>query len=137
MLLEVALGCWLGKSETPERPTGSSYYMSNIGALIIRVGFVGPLIIRIGFPLKGYYKGSIRVLSYRGLNNSIRVAQYTIITGRNPQNTPGSLLRPLYCCNDIAILLVSQVKFQSNRTWEFPKIGGTLFWGPYNRDPTI
>ena len=22
-------------------------------------------------------------------------------------------------------------------TWEFPKIRGTLFWGPYNRDPTI
>ena len=21
--------------------------------------------------------------------------------------------------------------------WEFPKIGGTLFWGPYNQDPTI
>ena len=20
---------------------------------------------------------------------------------------------------------------------EFPKIGGTLFWGPYNEDPTI
>ena len=21
--------------------------------------------------------------------------------------------------------------------WEFPKIGGTLFWGPYNKGPTI
>ena len=21
--------------------------------------------------------------------------------------------------------------------WEFPKIGGTFFWGPYNKDPTI
>ena len=21
--------------------------------------------------------------------------------------------------------------------WEFPKFGGTLFWGPYNKDPTI
>ena len=21
--------------------------------------------------------------------------------------------------------------------WEFPKIGGTLFWGPDNKDPTI
>ena len=21
--------------------------------------------------------------------------------------------------------------------WEFPKIRGTLFWGPYNQDPTI
>ena len=21
--------------------------------------------------------------------------------------------------------------------WEFPKRRGTLFWGPYNRDPTI
>ena len=21
--------------------------------------------------------------------------------------------------------------------WEFPKILGTLFWGPYNKDPTI
>ena len=23
------------------------------------------------------------------------------------------------------------------RVWEFPKIRGTLFWGPYNKDPTI
>ena len=22
-------------------------------------------------------------------------------------------------------------------TWEFPKIRGTLFWGPYNKDPII
>ena len=21
--------------------------------------------------------------------------------------------------------------------WEFPKIRGALFWGPYNKDPTI
>ena len=21
--------------------------------------------------------------------------------------------------------------------WEFPKIRGTLFWGPYDKDPTI
>ena len=21
--------------------------------------------------------------------------------------------------------------------WEFPKIRGTVFWGPYNKDPTI
>ena len=21
--------------------------------------------------------------------------------------------------------------------WQFPKIRGTLFWGPYNKDPTI
>ena len=21
--------------------------------------------------------------------------------------------------------------------WEFPKMRGTLFWGPYNQDPTI
>ena len=23
------------------------------------------------------------------------------------------------------------------RMWEFPKIRGTLFWGPYNKDPII
>ena len=22
-------------------------------------------------------------------------------------------------------------------TWELPKIRGTLFWGPHNKDPTI
>ena len=22
-------------------------------------------------------------------------------------------------------------------TWDFPKMGGTLFWGPYNTDPAI
>ena len=21
--------------------------------------------------------------------------------------------------------------------WEFPKIGGAIFWGPYKKDPTI
>ena len=25
----------------------------------------------------------------------------------------------------------------TKRIWEFPKIRGTLFWGPYNKDPTI
>ena len=25
----------------------------------------------------------------------------------------------------------------SGATWEFPKLRGTLFWGPYNKDPTI
>ena len=25
----------------------------------------------------------------------------------------------------------------AGKTWEFPKIGGTLFGGPYNKDPTI
>ena len=29
-----------------------------------------------------------------------------------------------------------QVGFLGSR-WEFPKNRGTLFWGPYNRDPTI
>ena len=23
------------------------------------------------------------------------------------------------------------------QTWDFPKTRGTLFWGPYNKDPTI
>ena len=25
----------------------------------------------------------------------------------------------------------------SSSMWEFPKIRGTLFWGPYDKDPTI
>ena len=24
-----------------------------------------------------------------------------------------------------------------NITWEFPKLRGTVFWDPYNKDPTI
>ena len=24
-----------------------------------------------------------------------------------------------------------------SKIWAFPKISGTLFWGPYNKDPTI
>ena len=27
--------------------------------------------------------------------------------------------------------------FPVKEIWEFPKIGGTLFWCPYNKDPTI
>ena len=26
---------------------------------------------------------------------------------------------------------------ESRDMWEFPKIRGTVFWGPYNKDPTI
>ena len=28
-------------------------------------------------------------------------------------------------------------KSQASTIGEFPKIRGTLFWGPYNKDPTI
>ena len=28
-------------------------------------------------------------------------------------------------------------RIPKNPIWEFPKIRGTLFWGPYNKDPTI
>ena len=27
--------------------------------------------------------------------------------------------------------------YHFNSTWDFPKIRATLFWGPYNKDPTI
>ena len=26
---------------------------------------------------------------------------------------------------------------ESPATWDFPKIRGALFWGPYSKDPTI
>ena len=29
------------------------------------------------------------------------------------------------------------VQRQGEHIWEFPKIRGTLFWGPHNKDPTI
>ena len=29
-----------------------------------------------------------------------------------------------------------QIQADANR-WQFPKIMGTLLWGPYNKDPTI
>ena len=25
----------------------------------------------------------------------------------------------------------------TSHKWDFPKIRGTFFWGPYNKDPTI
>ena len=28
-----------------------------------------------------------------------------------------------------------QTRIHAVALWEFPKIGGTLFWGPYNKDP--
>ena len=28
------------------------------------------------------------------------------------------------------------VDSRSQRIWEFPTIRGTLYWGPYNKDPT-
>ena len=33
--------------------------------------------------------------------------------------------------------LVDKTEVISIFIWEFPTIGGTLFWGPYNKDPTI
>ena len=34
--------------------------------------------------------------------------------------------------------LISEVRYTDpTGIWEFPKIRGTLFWGPYNKDPTI
>ena len=37
----------------------------------------------------------------------------------------------------MAIAYVDAVWVWCFRIWEFPKIRGTLFWGPYNKDPTI
>ena len=28
-------------------------------------------------------------------------------------------------------------RLSDTATWEFPKIRGTLFWSPYNKNPTI
>ena len=36
----------------------------------------------------------------------------------------------------IQILLTGQL-IMPGEIWEFPKIRGTLFWGPYNKDPTL
>ena len=41
---------------------------------------------------------------------------------------------------DITVELKSPKEhYQLLRTpiWEYPKTGGSLFWGPYNKDPTI
>ena len=35
------------------------------------------------------------------------------------------------------IHLVTKSHDPPSAIWEFPKIRGTLFWGPYNRDPII
>ena len=35
-----------------------------------------------------------------------------------------------YPCTKIRVLVKGVM-------WDFPKIGGTLSWGPYNKDPTI
>ena len=37
------------------------------------------------------------------------------------------------------LLLTARIQDSSGERdiWEFPKIRGTLFWGPYNKDPTI
>ena len=35
--------------------------------------------------------------------------------------------------NDHTLLCESALRHK----WEFPKIRGALFWGPYNKDPTI
>ena len=37
----------------------------------------------------------------------------------------------------VAPFLYDAPAFAHQSVWEFPKIRGTLFWGPYNKDPTI
>ena len=40
----------------------------------------------------------------------------------------------------VLILQVGCVRVTSQlviNSWEFPKVRSTLFWGPYNNDPTI
>ena len=46
----------------------------------------------------------------------LRVWQGFRFQGRGARGRPGSAGLPI---------------------WEFPEIRGTLFWGPYNKDPTI
>ena len=41
----------------------------------------------------------------------------------------GSNHQALCQCHSLLLVLVPD--------WEFPKIRGTLFWGPYNKHPTI
>ena len=36
-----------------------------------------------------------------------------------------------------SLVLQQRVSLGFLELWEFPKIGGTLFWGPSNMDPTI
>ena len=47
-----------------------------------------------------------------------------------PTNPKHNVFGPTKYGNMIFVLLSLVI-------WEFPKIRGTLFWGPYNKDPTI
>ena len=42
-----------------------------------------------------------------------------------------------YKINSLASHVRSKFGTGTGCKWEFPKIKGTLFWGPYNKDPTI
>ena len=37
----------------------------------------------------------------------------------------------------IRVPLRVPIRIYGFRVWEFPKIGGALFWRPYNKEPTI
>ena len=37
----------------------------------------------------------------------------------------------------LAVTVTLIMAVLASDTWEFPKIAGTVFWGPYNKDPTI
>ena len=53
----------------------------------------------------------------------------------------GSWTETQRCCGSRANSVVARDTVNESGTelviWEFPKIRGTLFWGPYNKDPTI
>ena len=40
-------------------------------------------------------------------------------------------------CKHLSCPVIVPVELYEYTIWEFPKIGGTLFWGPYNKDPSF
>ena len=81
---------------------------------------VGALIIRIGFFLGGFLN---RIIVYYTPNPIIILKALTLLAGIS-----AVLSRP-----SSQALLGSRMLLK----WDFPKIRGTFFWGPYNKDPTI
>ena len=66
---------------------------------------------------------------YTADNQSLKRLETSTLQRLNSKNL--KLLRPE------SLKAKPDVPLRPKEKWEFPKIRGTLFWGPYNRDPAI
>ena len=89
------------------------------------LGFRGLGFRGLGFRGLGFRGLGFRGLGFRGLGFRVLGLGFWV---QEASRSPG--------CN-FRVFNPEIRTVEHGTAWEFPKIRGTLFWGPYNKDPTI